>query len=170
MVIIAYRLAQGWAGPGGFTVMTGRVPPTVYFKLLWLSHPAPYLVNTQSWSCYLHPDKVCTNTSAPLHPIANSLTSTSSIPSNPVCFFFLFSKLFLYHTSISHGDQYRCNSLGLPKSACLQAFAHITAIDPSRFGPAPTFNMCAAAQQASTRSRNKLFEIKIMDLVWSKQK
>lgn len=48
------------------------------------------------------------------------------------------SKLFLYHISISHGDQYRCNSLGLPKSACLQAFAHITAIDPSRFGPVPT--------------------------------
>lgn len=88
---------------------------------------------------------------------------------------FFFFKLFLYHTSISHGDQYRCNSLGLPKSACLQAFARITDIDPSRFGPAPTFfNVCAAAQQARSTSRNKLFEIKIgldgMDFVWNKEK
>lgn len=92
-------------------------------------------------------------------------------PSPPTQCFFLFFKLFLYHTSISHGDQYRCNSLGLPKSACLQAFARITAIDPSRFGPVPTlFNVCAAAQQASSRSRHKLFEIKIMDFVWNKVK
>lgn len=41
MVIIAYRLAQGWAGPGGCTVITGRVPLSVYFKLLQLSQPLP---------------------------------------------------------------------------------------------------------------------------------
>lgn len=85
----------------------------------------------------------------------------------PQCSFF---KLFLYHTSISHGDQCRCNSLGLPKSACLQAFARITAIDPSWFGPVPTlFNICVAAQQASSAGRNKLFEIKIMDFVWNEE-
>lgn len=162
MVIIAYRLAQGWAGPGGFTVMTGRVPPTVYFKLLWLSHPVPYLVNTQSWSHYLHPDKVCTNT----------LPETSPPPPQPPpaqCF--LFFTLFLYHTSISHGDQYRCNSLGPPKAACLQAFACIRAIDPPWVGLAPTsFNVFAAAQQASSRSTAKIIEIKIMDWVWNKEK
>lgn len=124
MVIIAYRLAQGWAGPGGFTIMTGRVPPTVYFKLLWLSLLAPYLVNTQSWSCYLHPDKVCTNTSA--YPTPHLPTPSPPPPSSPPTQCFFFYKLFLYHTSISHGDQYRCNSLGLQKSACLQAFARIT--------------------------------------------
>lgn len=118
MVIIAYRLTQGWAGPGGFTIMTGRVPPTVYFKLLWLSLLAPYLVNTQSWSCYLHPDKVCTNTSAcatptPLPPHLHLLHTLQP-------HFFFFYKLFLYHTGISHGDQYRCNSLGLQK-ICLSA-------------------------------------------------
>lgn len=121
MVIIAYRLAQGWAGPGGFTIMTGRVPPTVYFKLLWLSLLAPYLVNTQSWSCYLHPDKVCTNTSActtptPLPPHLHLL---HTLQPHVFLFFFVY-KLFLYHTGISHGDQYRCNSLGLQK-ICLSA-------------------------------------------------
>lgn len=116
MVIIAYRLAQGWAGPGGVTVMTGCVPQTVYFKLLWLSHPAFYLVNTQSWSHYMHPDKVCTNTSIPLQP-----TTSPQFPSSSV--FFLF-KLFLYHASISHKDQYTWYSLDLPKYASLQAFAY----------------------------------------------
>lgn len=51
----------------------------------------------------------------------------------------LFYKLFLYHTSISHGDQYRCNSLDFPKSARLRAFAHITAIDSFSFGRSPMY-------------------------------
>lgn len=106
MVIIAYWLAQGWAGPVRFTVMTAHVPPTVYFKLLWLSHPPLYLINIQSWSFYLHCDKVFTNMAALFN-----LTSTASIPSKPECFSLLFFQW--YHTCISHGDQYRCNSLGL---------------------------------------------------------
>lgn len=138
MVIIAYRRTQGWAGPGGSTVMTGRVPPTVYFKLLWLSRPPPppFLVNTQSWSRYLHPHKHKTNPpphlhlSTPPHHLYLWFSLKSSVP---------FYKLFLYHTSISHGDQYRCNSLDFPKSARLRALALITAIDSFSFGRSPTY-------------------------------
>lgn len=168
MVIIAYRLAQGWAGPGGFTIMTGRVPPTVYFKPLWLSHPAPYLVNTQSWSHYLHPDKVCTNTSAPHLPNSHCQQPHLHLlhPLQPQVFL---SKLFLYHISISHGDQYRCNSLGLPKSACLQAFAHITAIDPSRFGPVPTsFSVCTGAGRRAAEAERNFLKLKLW--IWFENK
>lgn len=59
---------------------------------------------------------------------------------------FFFYKLFLYHTNISQGDQYRCNSLVRPKSACLQAFARITTIDSFWLGPTPAlFDVCGAA-------------------------
>lgn len=91
MVIIAYWLVQGWAGPVRFTVMTGHVPPTVYFKLLWLSHPALYLINFQSWSLYLHCDEVFTNMSALFN-----LTSIASIPSKPECFFPSFLSVISY--------------------------------------------------------------------------
>ncbi len=105
------------------------------------------------------------------HVCPPSPTTSPPPPLSPsthcCCFFFFTFKLFLYHTSISHRDQYRCNLLGIPKSACLQAFARITAIDPPWFGPAPaSFNVCAAAQQAS-EAENKLFEIKIMDFAWN---
>lgn len=138
MVIIAYRLTQGWVWSGGFIGMTSHVPPTGYFKLLWLGHLAPWLVNTQSWARDLNPDKVCTDTAQPPVP-------TSPHTPNHPCFFS--HKLFRYHTSISQGDQYRCNSLGLQKSASLQTFARITAID-SRFGLVHTlFNVFATVRE-----------------------
>lgn len=50
----------------------------------------------------------------------HSSTPSPPPPSYPPTPFFFFYKLFLYHTGISHGDQYRCNSLGLQK-ICLSA-------------------------------------------------
>lgn len=95
----------------------------------------PFLVNTQSWSRYLHPYKHSTPT--PRSTLVNT-------PPPPQLQFslkssVLFYKLFLYHTSISHGDQCRCNSLDFPKSARLRAFARITAIDSFSFGRSPTY-------------------------------
>lgn len=150
MVIIAYRLAQGWAGPGGFTVMTGRVPSTVYFKLLWLSQQALYLINTQSWSYYLHPDKVYTNMSGssrcqqPHLHLSNSLHPSDS-----------FSVSYRYFPLRS----IQCVIPQASQNVIVLKAAHITAIDSSQVGPAPTFfNICAMIQQG----RDKPFEIKMI--------
>lgn len=73
-------------------------------------------------------------------------------------------KLFLYHTSISQGDQYRRNSLGHPKSACLRAFARITAIDSFWLGPPPALlDACRAAGELLTQKQT--CEIKMIDFV-----
>lgn len=113
--------------------MTGRVPPTVYFKLLWLSRLAPPFSSIPN----LDPDICLPTNTAPLH------LHLSTLPHLYLLFSLkssvLFYKLFLYHTSISHGDQYRCNSLDFPKSARLRAFARITAIDSFSFGRSPTY-------------------------------
>lgn len=88
-------------------------------------------------------------------PPASTLTSTSFAPSNPALFpHNPLYKLFLYHTSISQGDQYRRNSLGRPKSACLRAFARITAIDSCRLGPPPVLlDVCRAAGELQTQKQ-----------------
>lgn len=94
------------------------------------------------------------------YPDPHKTTSTSS-PSFPPTQPFFKYKIFLYHTEIFHGDPYMCNSLGLPQTAYLQAFALIKAIDSFSFGLAPTlFDVCVAAE--SSRSKNKLFEIVVI--------
>lgn len=109
-----------------------RASDSLFQASLAQSPGPPLPVNTQSWSRYLHlhkhslPPPALVNT--PHFYLLFSLQSSV-----------LFYKLFLYHTSISHGDQYRCNSLEFPKSACLRAFAYITAIDSFGFGRAPTY-------------------------------
>lgn len=119
--------------------MTGRVPPTVYFKLLWLSRPPPppisrqypILIQISASPQTQHPPPLPTCTCQhPPHHLYLLFSLKSSV---------LFYKLFLYHTSISHGDQYRCNSLDFPKSARLRALALITAIDSFSFGRSPTY-------------------------------
>lgn len=96
----------------------------------------PIPVNTQSWSRYLPPDKTLHKHICP--PTLHQQPQLHLL--HPRLFFF---KLFLYHTSVSRGDQYRCDSLGLQKCVCLQVFACKTAIDPLWFGPVPDdFNVC----------------------------
>lgn len=128
------------------------------FQALWLSHPAPYLVNTQSWFCYLHPDNPCTNTCSP-PTLTCQQPHLIFLPLQPsvFCFVFLFVFMYINYSWIIQAfpflDQYKCNSLGCPKSACLQAFVHITAIDSFWFGLVPTLSV---QQNTSSRSSKKM--------------
>lgn len=80
-----------------------------------LSRQYPILIPLSAFWQTLH-KHVCS-----LHPQRQQPHLYPRLPSLPPNQFFFF-KLFLYHTSISHGDQYRCNSLGLPKSASLCSY------------------------------------------------
>lgn len=99
-----------------------------------LPPPTPFLINTQFWFRYLHPHKHSTPSTCTCQHPPPHLYLLFSLKSSV-----LFYKLFQYHTNISHGDQYRCNSLDFPNSAHLRAFARITAIDSFSFGRSLTY-------------------------------